>query len=297
MPSTSQTERLFTITSVLSVAGAEGRSAKSLVETVGYGGQPEGQRESLKRDIRHLVRTGIRIENIAAAGADAVYAMYLQDSRIPMTLNEDERLELSRAALLAGAPEIMAQFEAAPRTEQPENMTVTGPGAGPGLDQLLRSVTARCRLEFTYNGKHRVLLPSFVEPGSFGWTVTGLEVGEGRVKTFSQSRMSELRLGPVGSAEVPETVRRPSRDPLEWEVDAPVVAQLEAPRRFAGEVAALLHADATGTDHEVTQLTAQVHNRVLFLARLMELGTRVTLLGPEELRQQLGEHLHEVADG
>jgi len=294
---TSQTERLFTITSVLSVAGPDGRSAKALVETVGYGGTDESRRESLKRDIRHLNRTGISIENVAAPGSDAQYVMHLRDSRIPMTLTEEQQLELSRAALLAGAPELVAQFESTDSAEQPGNVTVKSDSAGPELDQLLRSVTARCRLEFLYNGKPRVVLPYFVEPGSFGWTVTGLEVAEDRVKTFSQSRMSEVELGPVGSAEAPEAARRPSRDPLEWHVDPAEVATLEAPRRFAGEVADLLHARIESTEFEVATLSATVHNRVLFLARVMELGTRVTLVGPDSLRQQLGAHLHEVIDG
>jgi predicted DNA-binding transcriptional regulator YafY len=66
---------------------------------------------------------------------------------------------------------------------------------------------------------------------------------------------------------------------------------LRAPSEFALDVAALLAAAiepgaAQQADGSVL-LTAAVTNRLVFLARLLELGTRVELLGPPQLRDQL----------
>jgi predicted DNA-binding transcriptional regulator YafY len=156
------------------------------------------------------------------------------------------------------------------------------------LDKVLRAVSARCRLRFTYNGRDRDVAPDKLSSDSSGWSVTGFDETRAEVRTFYVSRMSAVEVGPPGSAGGQTRDSRPSTDPLTWEVDEPVTARLEVVAQFVPDAVALLGAqvvDEAG-DAEVA-MTARVTNRMVFLSRLIEMGLRVRLTGPEQLRAEL----------
>ena len=80
-------------------------------------------------------------------------------------------------------------------------------------------------------------------------------------------------------------MQRPGLDPITWRVDPPIDAVLECPG-YADDVIALVGGQRVGDEVHVT-----VTNRLLFLARVLELGSRVRLVEPDELRTQLRELL------
>lgn len=134
---------------------------------------------------------------------------------------------------------------------------------------------------FQYNGKRRQ-----VDPQSWQWSghdlvVSGWERSSKKIKSFAVVRMMDLEIGPPGSAQLPADVQRPGLDPITWQVDPPVTATLECPG-FQHDTMRLVGGQAHGDEVQVP-----VTNRLVFLARVVELGSRVRLTGPPELRDEL----------
>lgn len=286
-------QRLVQLTTMLTAAGDRGWPALDLADALGYGGVPESRREALARDIRSLRRVGIDIGNIADEGSESRWVLRPRDIRVQLEFPAEELAELSRAAVLAGRSHLARGWggTAAPGRDPLQWHTVPPPRE---LDQVLRAVSARCVLTFTYNGRPREVVPSSVASDSGGWSLTGFDATRGEVRTFYVHRMTVVEVGAPGTAGTDTRQTRTSTDPLRWEVDEPCTAVLRSPRVFAPDVAALLGAaqtpggdsDSAGADDPV-QLTAVVTNTLVFLARLLELGTRVELLEPQSLRDAL----------
>ncbi len=135
-----------------------------------------------------------------------------------------------------------------------------------------------------------------------GWYLRARESGGSDVKTFRVDRMRRPRLAQPGTAEVPPPDSHPSVDPVAWQVDPPLVATLATTAEHVPQVRALLGGgtvvdrrgggltDGTGAPAELL-LEVPVTNRSAFRGRLFELGSRVRLLGPEELREDVRAHL------
>ena len=151
-------------------------------------------------------------------------------------------------------------------------------------------------MRFTYKGEQRTVHPARVHSGPSGWYLSGREDGSEVVKEFVVSRMSDISLDAPGSAEVVgEPVRR-SLDPLSWEVDAPAEVVLEVPEEHRVLVENLL-----GTPAQVTAsgsalaMTYVVTNRQVFRNRIYELGTRVRVVSPDEVRAEILAELASLA--
>jgi predicted DNA-binding transcriptional regulator YafY len=243
----------------------------------------EARRKMLSRDLEHLNALGYDVRNVAEPGADGVYLMRARDNRLAVHLTPEQRGELLRAALAAGLEGMEAHLgEGGARTPATT-------GSSPDLDLVQRAVTRHCRLRFSYKGGARTVHPLRVHSGPSGWYLSGREQGSEVVKEFVVSRMSEVELDAPGSAPVEggEPVRR-SLDPLSWEVDAPTEVLLEVPAEHRVLAENLLGAPVTATeDHTLARLTYVVTNRRIFRYRLYELGTRVRLVGPEDVRAEM----------
>lgn len=276
-------QRMVMVTSILTAAGAAGRPAGELATTVGFRGTSESRREQLARLIRDLQRIGVDIGNVAPRGDEAVWVLRPNDSRIRLSFTPEQAAELARAALLAGHESVIREF---PDPLQPP----------PGVDVALRNaadaeivlgaVASRSVLTFRYNGRPREVDPASVQRSPAGWTVTGFDRGAAGSRTFALARMTEVAAGPAGSAAEVETERRDGADPLGWSVDPPVIATLEAPPEYRPDVERLL-----GPARGAGPLEYPVTNRWVFLSRIVELGTRVRLTGPPELRAELRDML------
>lgn len=243
----------------------------------------DARRKMLSRDLEHLNALGYDVRNVAEPGADGVYLMRARDNRLAVHLTPEQRGELLRAALAAGLEGMEAHLgDGGPG----------GPvssGASPDLDLVQRAVGRRCRLRFTYKGGARTVDPVRVHSGPSGWYLTGREQGGDIDKEFVVSRMSDLELDSPGSAPAPpgEPVRR-SLDPLSWEVDPPTEVLLEVPTEHRVLTENLLGAPGSAQEQDDTvRLTYVVTHRRVFRYRVYELGTRVRLLGPDDVRDEM----------
>ena len=285
------------ITSVLSEAGPRGRSALVLAKDVGHEGTPDSQRDQLSRDIRALRRAGLEISNVAEPGAEGRWVLRPQDSRVRLAFSDAERAELARAALLSEgerSDRLIAQI-GGDEPQRPGAAMAVQAGVVPrDLDRLLHAVASRCSVHFDYSGRQRDVDPLELEHGTSGWWIRGFEQQSQRVKTYTIARLSNLTVDLPGTAGESVAADHPSSDPLTWLVDDPVDAILSCPKEYERDVRRLLNidSDARGVaGNDAVTLDVPVTNRSLFLARLIELGSRVRLEGPDELRAELRDRL------
>ena len=250
----------------------------------------EARRKMLSRDLEHLNALGYDIRNVADVGTDGVYLMRARDNRLQVHLSPEQRGELLRAAIAAGLEGMAAHLGT-----DDAGAAATGP-ASADLDLVQRGTTRHCVVRFSYKGEPRTVHPARVHSGPSGWYLSGREEGSEVVKEFVVSRMTDISLDPPGSAEaVGEPVRR-SLDPLSWEVDPPTEVVLRVPVEHRVIAENLLGTPVrAGESGGVLELTYVVTHRRVFRYRLYELGTRVTVAAPDEVRQEIVAELAALA--
>ena len=264
--------RLLELALVLTDARSVGVRTDDLIARLGYDSGESGKR-TLMRDLDDLRATGLEIDNAAELGAEARYVIRPGDVRLRVEFTPAQRTALQSALAAASAQGTVAlQRQALPVD----------------LDRVREAVRRRCVMYFDYNGKTRTVDPLTWEWSGHDLVVTGLEHTTMMIKSFAVVRMENLEIGPPGSATAGEEVDRPGLDPITWEVDPPVRAVLECPG-YADDVIAMLGGLAVGDEVHV-----QVTNRLIFLARVVELGSPVRLIGPQELRDEMRGVLMEV---
>ncbi len=262
-------QRLLDVSLALTAAGRVGVPSPVLIARVGYQDDESGKR-AMMRDLDDLRAAGLVIENAADPGEDARYVLLPGDLRLRVEFTAEQRTALQAALAAASTQGTVAVDRKPPPVD---------------LDRVREAVRARCVMWFHYNGKQRQVDPSSWQWSGHDLVVTGWERATAMYKSFAVVRMADLEIGPPGSAELPEDVARPGLDPITWEVDPPVTAILRCPG-FTDDVIALVGGRAQGDEVHVL-----VTNRLIFLARVLELGSRVVLTAPEELRGQLRELL------
>lgn len=262
-------QRLLDIALALTSAGRVGLTRPTLMAKVGYRDDDAGKR-AMMRDLDDLRAAGLSIDNAADPGEEARYVLQPGDLRMRVEFTPAQRTALLAALAAASAHGTVAV------ERQPLPVD---------LDRVREAVRARCVMYFTYNGKARQ-----VDPMSWQWSghdlvVTGWERSTQMLKSFAVVRMTDLGLGAPDSAHLPADVPRPGLDPITWEVDPPLRAVLACPG-FTDDTIALVGGEAVGDEVHAT-----VTNRLIFLARVVELGSRVRLTAPDELRGELREML------
>lgn len=255
----------------------------------GNEGSDEARRRMLTRDVEQLNLLGYDVRNVAEAGAEGSYVMRAHDNRLQVSLTPDQRRELLRAALAAELGRV-APHLGAPGAEPQDR-----PGA-PALDLVQRAVSGRCLVRFEYKGTRRVVHPARVHSGPSGWYLTGSEEGSATVKEFVVGRMSDVVLDAPRTARPPADVPHRSLDPLTWLVDPPTEVVLATGGDHIQLVENLLGTPAAGTDSgQERQLTYVVTNRAMFRRRIYELGRRVRVLSPADVREEIVAELAELA--
>jgi predicted DNA-binding transcriptional regulator YafY len=256
----------------------------------------EARRKMLSRDLEHLNALGYDVRNVAEVGSEGVYVMRARDNRLQVSLTAQQRGELLRAALAAGLDDMARHLGDDGGAGSVEAGSVgdgrdgrSGAERSAALDLVQRATARRCRVRFTYKGESRAVDPARVHSGPSGWYLSGRETGSSLVKEFVVSRMSDVELAPPGSAPAYDEPSRRSLDPLSWEVDPPldVVLGLAAEHRVLVEN--LLGAAASVAQGEKDELLLgyRVTNRRVLRNRVYELGTRVRVVSPAVVRDEI----------
>jgi predicted DNA-binding transcriptional regulator YafY len=264
----------------------------------------EARRKMLSRDLEHLNALGYDVRNVAEVGAEGRYVMRARDNRLQVSLSAQQRGELLRAALAAGLDDMAHHLgddgdagDVEAGGDDRDNRAGTARAAA--LDLVQRATARRCRVRFTYKGESRAVDPARVHSGPSGWYLSGRETASSLVKEFVVSRMSDVELDPPGSAPAYDEPSRRSLDPLSWEVDPPleVVLGLAAEHRVLVEN--LLGAAASvgqGTNGELL-LGYEVTNRRVLRNRVYELGSRVRVVSPAVVRDEILAELRSFVAG
>jgi predicted DNA-binding transcriptional regulator YafY len=297
-------ERLVRIAAVLAANGERGVSGERLAELAGFTGTDHV--DQLNRELRHLKKQGWQIDNIAAPGEPSRYRMTTVDNRLRVRLTPAQQQALRRAALLADRSDLAARL-GLPETERPAEVDarLETADADPGLATVLRAVRLGAVLRFTYKATPRVVHPESVRTQNGTWYLRGLEdlpdrpaegPDEGAVKTFVVTRMSDIDADPPGTARRVHAATHTGLHPMSWEVDPPVEVTLRTTPAYLDDVRRWLGEPVSVEDHDESVVVRyQVTNRSALRARLYELGRRVRLLGPEDVRQELLDELAAVA--
>ncbi len=252
----------------------------------------EARRRMLTRDIDQLNLLGYDVRNVADVGTDGVYVMRARDNRLQVSLTPEQRGELLRAALAAGLEGLGAHLGDDPSAARPSAPTA------PHLDLVQRATTRHCRVRFTYPSQPRLVHPAQVHSGPSGWYLRGREEGGDILKELVVSRMSDVSLDHPGTAEVLDEVARPTMDPLSWREDPPteVVSRGRARAPGAGGEPARVTGVLVGRLGVGSFMTYVVTNRAVFRWRVYELGTRVRVVSPDDVRAEILDELRAMVE-
>jgi predicted DNA-binding transcriptional regulator YafY len=165
------------------------------------------------------------------------------------------------------------------------------------LSTVVRATSLRALLRFAYKGSPRTVHPESVRSQNGTWYLRGREDGSDVVKTFVVSRMSDVVAEPPGTAERPEPVRHPGLHPMTWEIDPPVEVVLRTTPEYEPDVRRWLGppVDVEGPRDGRVVLRYRVTHRAAFRTRLYELGRRVEVVGPDEVRREVVAELRRMA--
>ncbi len=276
--------RLITLLRHLAAAGPRGLSAPELVDLGGYPTEREGVGEaSLLRDLKRLASAGWEYERVSGEGEVARYVLQRRNLADQVGLAPAERSVL----------EALLEY----RAEHP----LPEPGARDVpvvIRKLAQAVDHHCVVAMRYRERHRQVEPIRLHTTPAAWWLRARD-DDGHCKWFRLDRMSEVELDIPGSASA-HIVDDPgsSLNPHTWVEDPPTETTLEVGREHLPMVVSTFP-DAVVDPAEGDPVTVHVvvTNRAALFLWLVEMGTRVRLVGPDEVRDQLLDRLREVARG
>lgn len=283
-------ERLVRLAAVLQRAGKRGVPAPDLLEIAGFDGEdPVSQ---LGREFRHLRALGWQIDNIGGDGDTGVYRMVTVDNRLRVKLTPAQQAALLRAVLLANRDDLVERLGLSDAERPADVVAATATEADQELSLVTQALRLGSVLRFRYGGSSRVVHPESVRTQNGTWYLRGREEGGEIVKWFVVSRMSEVTADAAGSAVRPEFARRSGLDPMTWEIDPPVEVRLRAAAEYVPDVERRLGEPAATREVDGgAELDYVVTHRAALRSRLYELGPRVEVLGPDDVRAEMLDEL------
>jgi predicted DNA-binding transcriptional regulator YafY len=284
-------ERLVRIAAVLRVAGDEGVSARKLIAVGDYRGS--SVEDLLSRDLRALRNQGWEIVSTGGPGSDGHYRMVTVDNRFRVRLTPQQLSALRRAVLLVDREDLAARL-GLPETERPSDLeaTISVSGLDERLATVVHGVRHRCLLRFRYNGRDRVVHPHAARTQFGTWYLLGHEDASDVSKYFVVSRMGEVHPDEPGTAAEAAASRYPTLHPMRWEVDPEVEVTLRTDPAYVADVERWIGEPIRRTDGpDGVDLVFAVTNRAALRARLYQLGLRVSVVAPDDVRRELLDDL------
>lgn len=277
-----------------------GLSTDQLLERVGYGdGTHASRMRALHRDLAALARDGWRIDTSETANTPALRVLRTVDNRFATLFSPAQRSELARAAACAGPEVADALALDLGRTEGPAIFAVV-PTDGLGRLSVCQAAAAdRCLLRFTYNGSPRTAHPMTVLLRPGGWYLRAVDEGDGIVKQFAIDRMRGLAKDAPGTARPgPSAAPEPLWDFMRRRVHDPIAVTVDTTEEHLPDVLSALATngyDIVDAPGGHVRLDVVATNTSALLDRILELGERVRLVGPEAVRDSLRARLAPLA--
>lgn len=299
----SNRDKLARMSRILLLLGTNpaGLTTDQLLDRVGYGTASRASRKrTLNRDLEALGEDGWRIDRMETANTPALRRLRTVDNRFASGFTAGERSQLARAALCAG-PEVADALACDLGRADGPPVFVMAPGGGRGRLGLCQSAAAdRCTLDFTYNGRRREAHPIGVVLRPAGWYLQALDAGDEVVKLFSIDRMRHLTRGAPGSARtISQEPPPPIWDFMRHAVHDPITVTVDTTEEHLPDVLAAVgvngHELRPAPDPGVIRVDVLVTNTDALLVRLIELGKRARLVGPETVRARLRDRLLAIA--
>ena len=289
-PADDQHRRMRLILGALVKHGNQGITRRRLERAAQITGKDPSR--TLKRDLRNLREAGWDIRSVQRAG-EHLYVLRVVDPRLRRLFSDAERAQLLRAAQSVGLGQLYEDLDPGQKDGS----------AAPGdesLGTIQEAADSRCLVRFTYKHKPREAHPYTLTRRDKGWILRARETNAAVVKNFYVDQMRDLELDAPGTAEeIPEDLPQMTLDPMLWNVHPVIPTVVEVAQTDLTEVARQLGSNG----HRVVRkrppmrVEVDVTNTQGFLARLFEMGTRVRLIGPEEMREAAADRLRAVIGG
>ena len=276
--------RLILLLRHLAAAGERGLTAPELVALGGYPTDKEKVAEaSLLRDLKRLADAGWEYERVSGEGEVARYVLHRRDLADQVGLAPAERSVL----------EALLEFRAEERLPEPRSKDVPVV-----IRKLSQAVDHHCVVALRYRDRHRQVEPIRLHTTPAAWWLRARD-DDGHCKWFRLDRMHDVELDIPGSAAADiDDDPVSSLNPHLWVEDPPTVTTLEVGREHLPMVLSTFpDAEVAAGEGDLLTVGVVVTNRAALFLWLVEMGTRVRLLGPDEVREQLLAQLREVADG
>jgi predicted DNA-binding transcriptional regulator YafY len=289
--------RLVRILTLLSEASPGWVNRDRMIEQLGYGSATlPDQRDQLRREVNHLTDVGwsIQIDNPEGGGATTRLRLIDRDPRLATLLSDAEKAQLARAVRAADRdPQEFGLSHAASAPSLPVSLWDSQAAR---LEAVLHALHHRCPLHVRYNDCDRELSIDRVrQTGSGRWLVIAHDGGT--QKQFRLDRFQRLSVGAPGTGSPPQPDTT-DPDPLTIRDGSPTDAVVVTSQQHESHVVRELGEPSRRSEtSDGVELTIRVINRRLWRMRLYQLGGRVRLIGPQELRDEVRAELQALAAG
>lgn len=276
--------RLILLLRHLAAAGERGLTAPELVDLGGYPTDREKVAEaSLLRDLKRLADAGWEYERVSGEGEVARYVLHRRDLADQVGLAPAERSVL----------EALLSYRAEHQLPEPGARDVPVV-----IRKLAQAVDHHCVVAMRYRDRHRQVEPIRLHTTPAAWWLRARD-DDGHCKWFRLDRMHEVELDIPGSAAA-AIADDPlsSLNPHTWVEDPPTVTTLQVGREHLPMVVSTFpDAEVEAGEGDPVTVHVVVTNRAALFLWLVEMGTRVRLVGPDEVRRPILGRLREVARG
>lgn len=310
----------WTVQAALARAGAKGLDTGAVARELGLDDDPQSDRvrKAVGRTINALRATGLNIRNVTPIGSgQARYVLDPTDPRLALSLSDEDRAQLARVAQWIDERDAADILQPTPASSgsTPAAVWDRRKPAPAALDILVDALHTRSNVDFTYlsgtKKRDRTMAPLDLHATAGVAHVRGVDVAldpatdeSAAVRVFRVDRIARAATLGLGSA-AKYISRAPAAplavDPLRWVTPSgPVQATLAcAPAHAATVRAALGRAPeySETIDGDTCTVTVGSRNAEAVIGRVIELRTRVRILGPETFRQQVVAQLRAAREG
>lgn len=255
-------------------------------------------RRVFARDLANLKKRGWDIKSLTIDN-EYRYRINVIDQRIRESFTESERAELFRVAQAAKLGGLYDDLQ----PDMSDKTFGTNAKASKFVEDARYSVQYRCLMAFRYHGRQRVVHPVDLISKANRWMLRAREEGDSVVKKFYLDEAFDLTYNEPGSADrPPDALSAGTTDPLRFRAHSEIPVIFAADEAYIDDVRSALGSGGFSVA-ETRQPDGSVIVEVVttnldgLRMRVLELGPRVRLMSPAEVREDLKRSLEWALEG